>query len=434
MESSLEWILAEQARVGELRMATKVLFGQLLKMMDEQEARMAEWAVRMQEGELVRNEKAVKWQRTALAKDAVKNAAKKAERAAKEDNKAKKKVAEKAAVSSPPSPAVEVPLAHDMTTVDGDHNDGEEERNEKKEEPEEVHGVVTDAPEQPVIGEEGEMGKIDFAQFCANKEQAAQLQRQYEEDMATKRLIAQLQEEERAAAAAAEAEKEKRAQMARTASDSFVAGSLQPIECPICIDEVDVDFSHHVDACGHVYCRDCICHYVTDAITTKRLPIRCPDPRCTAELGPYDVELLVNEELYKKYCDFSLATLVEGNAEYSCCPTADCKYVFLHQAGDPCRLDCPACKKSYCLDCKADWHTGIDCKAFQAWAAENRQGDELFDAFATGQRYKQCPACGVWVEKKQGCNHITCRCKAKFCYHCGDPYPCVCGHDPHVKR
>ncbi len=47
--------------------------------------------------------------------------------------------------------------------------------------------------------------------------------------------------------------------------------------------------------------------------------------------------------------------------------------------------------------------------------------------FVKGMKFKQCPSCKYWVEKNEGCNHMTCRCGKQFCYVCGGDYPqCYC--------
>ena len=38
------------------------------------------------------------------------------------------------------------------------------------------------------------------------------------------------------------------------------------------------------------------------------------------------------------------------------------------------------------------------------------------------EKCKKCPKCEVWIMKNEGCNHITCRCGAEFCYVCGKIY------------
>ena len=36
----------------------------------------------------------------------------------------------------------------------------------------------------------------------------------------------------------------------------------------------------------------------------------------------------------------------------------------------------------------------------------------------TDGKYKDCPGCGVAVEKTSGCNHITCPCGTHWCFVC----------------
>lgn len=57
--------------------------------------------------------------------------------------------------------------------------------------------------------------------------------------------------------------------------------------------------------------------------------------------------------------------------------------------------------------------------------------------FAKGAKFKQCPNCKFWVEKNQGCDHMTCRCKYQFCYVCGGQYgkcQCVGGEGAQILR
>jgi hypothetical protein len=67
-----------------------------------------------------------------------------------------------------------------------------------------------------------------------------------------------------------------------------------------------------------------------------------------------------------------------------------------------------------CRLAQCDWHTGVRC--------EQRAGgaDEAFAAAAARAHFKKCPRCAMWVEKASGCDGMTCRCGAHFCYRCGN--------------
>jgi hypothetical protein len=34
-------------------------------------------------------------------------------------------------------------------------------------------------------------------------------------------------------------------------------------------------------------------------------------------------------------------------------------------------------------------------------------------------------SCGKWIQKAEGCDHMTCVCGAEWCYVCGAPYGAI---------
>ncbi|ORZ02708.1 hypothetical protein BCR43DRAFT_415153, partial [Syncephalastrum racemosum] len=38
---------------------------------------------------------------------------------------------------------------------------------------------------------------------------------------------------------------------------------------------------------------------------------------------------------------------------------------------------------------------------------------------AESQQWTRCPRCQEMVERREGCNTITCKCQTEFCYVCG---------------
>ncbi len=69
-------------------------------------------------------------------------------------------------------------------------------------------------------------------------------------------------------------------------------------------------------------------------------------------------------------------------------------------------MDCPHCSEEICLKCKESSHSGKPCEY-----------DE-FCALAKDLAYRACVSCNYWIEKSEGCNHMTCICGAEFCYVC----------------
>lgn len=68
----------------------------------------------------------------------------------------------------------------------------------------------------------------------------------------------------------------------------------------------------------------------------------------------------------------------------------------------------------------------MTCKEFQV-TNTTTDDDVKFMNFVKGKKFKQCPKCKFWVEKNQGCDHMTCKCRFEFCYKCGGNFgKCEC--------
>lgn len=78
--------------------------------------------------------------------------------------------------------------------------------------------------------------------------------------------------------------------------------------------------------------------------------------------------------------------------------------------------DCSAlgCNTRTCLQCKGKMEVatslGHQCKADEA--------DEQVLALGRTAGWARCPSCAVMIELNLGCFHMTCRCRAEFCYLC----------------
>eukprot|EP00656_Telonema_subtile_P035646 TRINITY_DN39604_c0_g1_i1.p2 TRINITY_DN39604_c0_g1~~TRINITY_DN39604_c0_g1_i1.p2 ORF type:complete len:185 (+),score=48.81 TRINITY_DN39604_c0_g1_i1:310-864(+) len=132
-----------------------------------------------------------------------------------------------------------------------------------------------------------------------------------------------------------------------------------------------------------------------------------------------DVLRCLDEEQRARYQRLSVQKYVEAEEDTTCCPTAGCSFSF---AWDPenRKLECPVCDSSFCLVCRVSpWHTGVRCEDYQAEHGTGGDEDKKFAAFAKKAKLRQCPRCRFFVEKKDGCDAMHCRCNAIFCYLCG---------------
>ena len=168
----------------------------------------------------------------------------------------------------------------------------------------------------------------------------------------------------------------------------------------------------------------CFINYIEEELNNNRFPIRCP---LCAGKERHEINyktiidcLLLNDKdnLAAKLENISLNHLAENNSdEITFCPTAGCNYMCSYDKNEF-HLNCPMCKKSYCLQCKTEWHEGMNCEEYQRTKNKD-ENDVKFEEYAKGSKLKQCPKCKRWVEKVSGCDHITCPCGTPFCYRCG---------------
>lgn len=99
----------------------------------------------------------------------------------------------------------------------------------------------------------------------------------------------------------------------------------------------------------------------------------------------------------------------------------------------PLEVVCRKCRTRICLTCKGGAHPlGKDCP--EDW--------ELDTVLKMGEKsgWRRCYKCRTLVELTQGCTHMTCRCRAQFCYICGavwDPLvgcPNFCNGEVEMER
>ncbi|RMJ16380.1 hypothetical protein CDV36_003924 [Fusarium kuroshium] len=135
--------------------------------------------------------------------------------------------------------------------------------------------------------------------------------------------------------------------------------------------------------CSHEYCRDCLFS--------------------PTFVGEFRAKKLEHDTPNRTYCSQS-----------SCSTFVPPAFI----AKDVAR--CPKCSQRTCVHCKGPFHDGV--------CPSDTVSQQVLE-MATQNGWQQCKVCKRVVELEQGCNHITCKCKAEFCYVCGERWKtCACPH------
>ncbi|CAL9778933.1 unnamed protein product [Musa acuminata subsp. burmannicoides] len=93
------------------------------------------------------------------------------------------------------------------------------------------------------------------------------------------------------------------------------------------------------------------------------------------------------------------------------CPFKDCSALMVDDGQETVRqAECPSCQRLFCGQCKVGWHSELSCEEFKMLGTDERGREDLMlMKIAKDKRWKRCPRCKFFVEKTQGCMHITCR-------------------------
>ena len=187
------------------------------------------------------------------------------------------------------------------------------------------------------------------------------------------------------------------------------------VECLTCLSDVPVSKTAKL-ACTHRMCHSCLRRIFTLSITDpQHMPPKC----CT------------NDHIPLKHVDklFDIRFKMKWNQKYQeyttknrvYCPARGCgewikpANIHVDTSGGPNGGrkygKCSRCRTKVCCTCNGRWHSGRECPKDEATAH--------FAEIAKKEGWQRCFNCSATVELKEGCNHMTCRCRAEFCMICG---------------
>ncbi|KAI1420345.1 hypothetical protein F5Y12DRAFT_136609 [Xylaria sp. FL1777] len=172
-------------------------------------------------------------------------------------------------------------------------------------------------------------------------------------------------------------------------------------ECAVCMEEDDMGSMTQVP-CTHWYCYEDLQTAFQNALDGRQ-PFRC----CRQEI-PVDLCPTATEDFRERY-RLMILELTTPNPVY-CSNRACGVFVPPAQYQGPDIAACRACRSTTCRICRNAAHVGI---------CPEDVGMQQTVSLATRNGWRSCPSCNNMVEKRSGCNHMTCRCGGQFCYVCG---------------
>ncbi|GMI82171.1 hypothetical protein like AT3G14250 [Hibiscus trionum] len=205
--------------------------------------------------------------------------------------------------------------------------------------------------------------------------------------------------------------------------------------CIICTDFKPVEEMFRSNTCSHLFCKDCIGKYVAAKIQENIAMVKCPDINCQAALEPQFCRSIVPGDVFDRWESALCESMILGLQKFYC-PFKDCSALLLDDGGsDVVKSECPSCHRLFCAQCKVAWHSGISCGEFRKLGKDERSMEDIMAhpkhnvnpplmvmELAKNKKWRRCPSCKIYVEKTEGCSHISCRCKFQFCYGCGSQW------------
>ena len=205
-------------------------------------------------------------------------------------------------------------------------------------------------------------------------------------------------------------------------------------ECIVCMEEKSLENFTNIDedSCEHIQrtvCNSCVYENTKVLIENAMVylgDITCPEPNCHTVFSLQTIQLILviigkNRELFDRY-DQQLISL---RPNFVWCAYG-CGSGQLHAISDPI-VTCIKCSRSTCFNHRGIWHTDLTCDEYdliEEQSTETDANNKWLELFA-----KKCPNCNWYIQKNEGCDHMTCRyCHHEFCWQCFADYQAIAAH------
>lgn len=159
--------------------------------------------------------------------------------------------------------------------------------------------------------------------------------------------------------------------------------------------------------------------------------IACPSSDCEALIIHQDVQKYASPEVFARFDELSMRSLLSTDPEFLYCPAVGCNSGQIHSSGvEGPIFRCAACGYRICTahTPMIPFHENesctqynerieiekLECGTKKERALVRKKQDEASIALLKRET-RECPGCGSYIEKIHGCDHMTCEFRAQIC-------------------
>ena len=206
-------------------------------------------------------------------------------------------------------------------------------------------------------------------------------------------------------------------------NEFYIKNKIKNEVCPICETKIESGDNIFLE-CGHQFCSDCFKEYLKERLNDQLtvLATKCPMVYCNYQVPSTIFQKLLADDTiaFNIYNKCLIRNFTESNADIKPCPNPKCDIIIKLPGHGMIEVKC-TCGKTFCFKCLREGHRPCDCEMMRIWEDKNKSEGENTKWLIVNT--KQCPNCHKYIEKNQGCNHMTCRkeaggCGFEFCWIC----------------